>query len=854
MKPASSNDSLLQADDSGDERNRDAEKSTRIDADARRLDPSKDEILEAEEVAACMTLERAQLILQETVKTHSGDPNFPFSTLCTIKEYLSCNDIDDALAHRIKLQASLLYNNSPYPEVRGVVDNHDDPLLPASTLRAWTLGIFFSMLVAAVNQLFSIRQPGIGIGGTIVQLLAFPLGKAWERWMPRRELCIPFTRHSIAVNPGPFNQKEHMLVTMMATTAGSGPISSLLVWAQVLPQYFNQSYARSFGYIFLNTFATNFIGYGFAGLIRPFLVYPAFCIWPRSLVTIALNKALHTRDDESRSVAGPFNTVWRISRYRLFLYAFGAMFVYFWFPNFIFQALSYFSWMTWIAPNNVMLNVLTGMKNGLGLFNPFSTLDWNILNQNPLTVPAWSTFNNAAGMFIGGLCILAMWAANVWNTAYLPINTNRSFDHFGKPYNVSAILTPEGFLDNEKYANYSASYISAGFIMYHVGYFAIYTAMITYVLLYHWHELKTGYKNVFARLLPNKWKRRDCEKPTSARSDSNDVHILPEWWYLLILAIAFVFGILAIVVYPTHTSPVAVVYGTLLSIVFIIPSGILASTTGISVYLVILGQFLGGLYGKGNALAMNFFQSYATVTASHALTFANDLKLGHYLKVPPRVTFAGQVVATLISSIIVTGMLKFQMTIKDVCTPNAPMRFYCPWVTSWSTESVLWGTIGPEKVFGIHGQYSWLLMGFPIGMLLVIVVWALGKKWPDSHLLRNIHVPLLMTGASNWGIYSFSYMFPAVPLAWFSWIYIRGRYPVFWQKYNFVLSAALSAGIAVAAIFMFFTVQWANVKINWWGNTVISKGCEGTTPCLGKTLAKGERFYPWWDGTKVPAP
>ncbi|PHH71270.1 hypothetical protein CDD82_6607 [Ophiocordyceps australis] len=857
-KETSSNDSLLRSDDSSNPtrpqsgEKRDAEKSSDVDAQVRQLDPSEDEILEAKEVAAGMTLERAKSILQDTVKTHNGDPNFPFETLSTIKEYLSHKDMDDALAHSIKLQAALLYNNSPYPEVRGVVDNHDDPSTPASTLRGWILGIVFSIIVSAVNQLFSIRLPGISIGGTVVQLLAYPVGKAWERWVPCRELRVPFTSLVISTNPGPFNQKEHMLITIMSITSGSGPISSLLIWSQALPQYFNQQYARSFGYIFLNTFATNFIGYGFAGLIRTFLVYPSFCIWPRSLVTIALNKAMHAKDEGGRAISGPFNSSWRISRYRLFFYVFGFMFVYTWFPNFIFQALSYFSWMTWIAPHNVMLNVLTGMKNGLGLFNPFSTLDWNILSQDPLTVPAWSTFNSAAGMFLGGLCILAMWSANVWNTAFLPINTNQNFDHFGKPYNISAILTPDGFLDDQKYANYSAAYISAGFIMSHVGSFAIYSAMITYVVLYHWHELKTGYKNVFQRLLPEKW---TGGQPKRDKSDSNDVHILPEWWYLLILVVAFVFGILAIALYPTHTSPVSVLYGILLSLAFIVPTGILTATTGISVYLVVLGQFLGGLYGNGNALAMNYFQSYATVTASHALTFANDLKLGHYLKLPPRVTFSAQVVSTVISSIIVTGMLKYQMTIKDVCTPNAPFRFYCPWVTSWSTESVLWGTIGPEKVFGIHGQYSWLLLGFPIGMALVIIFWGICKLWPNSRALRSIHIPVLISGASGWGIYSFSYMFPAVPIAWFSWVYIRGRYPALWAKYNFVLSAALSAGVAVSAIFIFFTVQLANVEINWWGNSVISEGCESyLTPCTGKTLAEGERFYPWWDGTKTPAP
>lgn len=45
---------------------------------------------------------------------------------------------------------------------------------------------------------------------------------------------------------------------------------------------------------------------------------------------------------------------------------------------------------------------------------------------------------------------------------------------------------------------------------------------------------------------------------------------------------------------------------------------------------------------------------------------------------------------------------------------------------------------------------------------------------------------------------------------------------------------------------MFFTVGWYNISIDWWGNSVTTLGCEGET-CTLKTLADGERFYPWWN-------
>lgn len=72
-------------------------------------------------------------------------------------------------------------------------------------------------------------------------------------------------------------------------------------------------------------------------------------------------------------------------------------------------------------------------------------------------------------------------------------------------------------------------------------------------------------------------------------------------------------------------------------------------------------------------------------------------------------------------------------------------------------------------------------------------------------------------------------------------------------QYNFVLSAALSSGIAISAILMLFSVQWVGASIEWWGNTQIDAGCEGKACTIFK-LAKGERFYPWWDPNRVPAP
>jgi OPT family small oligopeptide transporter len=433
--------------------------------------------------------------------------------------------------------------------------------------------------------------------------------------MPAWEFTLFGQTHSL--NPGRFNKKEHMLIAIMANVAKSLPYTQYIIWTQVLPQWFNQPYARGFGYQILIATATNFIGYGLAGLTRRFLVYPAYCVWPNSLVTIALNSALH--NESNQSVAGPFNKMFSMSRYRFFLWSFAAMFVYFWFPNYIFAVLTYFSWMTWIAPNNRDLDILTGFNSGLGLFNPWPTFDWNVLlfdQLDPLMVPFFSTFNRTLGMFVFGFVILGIWYTNTWNTGYLPINSNKVFDHYGQFYNVSMAINDKGFFDYDKYMSYSAAYLAAGNTVVYMAFFGLYTATITYVLLFHRYEMVNGFKNLWRTV------RRQKKRTDANEGEYQDVHSrlmksypeVSEWYYLLVLIIAVALGFAGVGAFPTYTTLGVVPYGLALAVVFVIPVGIIKAMTGIEVTLNVLAEFIGGMWVAGNAVAMNYFKSFGYVS------------------------------------------------------------------------------------------------------------------------------------------------------------------------------------------------------------------------------------------------
>jgi len=823
------------------------------------LHVTEDDFLEAQELADKLTIEEVRDILIRVHRVHERDPNFPLIVLQKIQAFLDnehlfrpASDTDaekpqyniehEHLIREMKLEAALITTNSPYAEVRAVVDNKDDVHAPCSTIRSWAIGMVFSLALAFINQLFDIRQPTIRVMANVAQLLAYPLGKAAETWLPDKGFTLFGVRHSL--NPGPFHKKEHMLITIMANVAYNTPYTNYIIWVQYLPQYFNQPYAAHAGYQILIALSTNFIGYGMAGICRRFIVYPSYCVWPASLVTIALNSAFHT--GENTAVRGPLGSTWRISRIKFFYLMFGAMFIWFWFPGYIITALSKFSWLSWIDPFNTHLNGVVGFNNGLGI-NPFPTWDWNTLlwdSADPLMVPFFSTINRFLGAFISMFVVLGIWYGNVYNTGYIPINTNRVYDHFGKLYNVTRATDEKGLFNAEKYENYSPPFLGAGNVVVYMFFFGVYTSTLTYAVLYHRREMVTGFKGLF-----NSFRRN---KKSHSEEQVLDVHHrlmksykeVPEWWYMICLLIAIAFGIAGVAGWDTHTSPGVIFYGLALCLVFVVPVGIIKAMTGIEVTLNVLAEFIGGSFVEGNALAMNFFKSFGYVTCAHAVWFSNDLKLAHYVKIPPRQTFTAQMVATFVGTLVCVGVLNFQMRhIDGVCTPDAQFRLTCPGVNTFFTASVLWGTVGPTKIWGQNGQYTETLIGFPMGVAIVVFFWVLSKKFPKWTWTRQIHPVAIMFGGIVWAPYNMSYIWPSVPIAYFSWIYLKSRFLGLWSKYNFVLSAAWSCGIAIAGIIIFFTLQWTNTELEWWGNEIPYEGCEGKA-CTLYTLNEGEYFGP----------
>lgn len=155
--------------------------------------------------------------------------------------------------------------------------------------------------------------------------------------------------------------KEHAVIVMMANVSIQGGVAyatDVLLAQQV---YYKQNFG--WGFQMLLVLTTQCIGFGMAGIVRRFLIWPAAMIWPQTLANTTLMYTLHDHTPSNPSETNG----WSIGRYRYFLYVFLGSFIWYWFPGFIAQGLTYFDWICWIVPGNMIVNQIFGNNTGFGL-------------------------------------------------------------------------------------------------------------------------------------------------------------------------------------------------------------------------------------------------------------------------------------------------------------------------------------------------------------------------------------------------------------------------------------------------------------------------------------------------------
>jgi len=225
---------------------------------------------------------------------------------------------------------------------------------------------------------------------------------------------------------------------------------------------------------------------------------------------------------------------------------------------------------------------------------------------------------------------------------------------------------------------------------------------------------------------------------------------------------------------------------------------------------------------------MMLFKTYGYITMSQGLYFAQDLKIGQYMKIPPRSMFIAQTTATLWACIVQVSVLEWALggAIKDICTEDQANRFNCLNGRVFFNASVIWGLIGPQRIFSVGSLYQNLQWFWLAGIISPILVYVLARMFPKTPI-KYISFPLIFGGSGS--------LPPATPLNYLTWgivgfvfnKYIRNRYRGWWMRFNYITSAGLDVGLAICTIVIILSLNLTNTKMtSWWGVSVANNNAD----------------------------
>uniref|UniRef100_A0A7N0UXN5 Oligopeptide transporter 4 n=1 Tax=Kalanchoe fedtschenkoi TaxID=63787 RepID=A0A7N0UXN5_KALFE len=690
--------------------------------------------------------------------------------------------------------------NSTVEQVRLTVSTKDDPTLPVYTFRMWSLGLVSCVLLSFINTFFSYRAEPLTITMISVQIATLPIGRFMARALPTRMFRVGSWEFSL--NPGPFNMKEHVLISIFAN-AGSA-FGGGGAYAISIIDIIKAFYMRKISFLasFLLVITTQVLGYGWAGIMRKYVVDPAEMWWPSSLVQVSLFSALHKKDNQ------------RMSRAKFFVIALICSFAWSFVPQYLMPALTYFSWICWAFPNSVTAHQLGSGLRGLG-YAAF-TLDWSVVASylgSPLTTPFFAILNVIIGyvLYINVVMPVAYWGLNLYGAHKFPILSSGLFDGAGQQFDVKSVVNQHFELDIEAYEKKGPVYLSTFFaISYGLGFAAV-VATLTHVILFNGKEIYKQYKGSTSRKM---------DVHTRLMKKYKDV---PTWWFhtLMVLSLALSLVLCIFMKDQVQLPWWGLIFAAGMAFTFTLPISIITATTNQSPGLNIITEYVMGLILPGRPIANVCFKTYGYISMAQALAFLNDFKLGHYMKIPPISMFIVQTVGTILAGIINVIVAWWMLTSipnicqRDVLPENSPWT--CPGDHVFFNASVIWGLIGPTRIFGKLGYYKGLNWFFLIGSLGPLIIYLLHKAFPKQEWIPLINLPVLLgaTGA----------MPPASPVNFNAWIIVGVVFNYFvfkyrkgwWTRYNYVLSAAMDAGLAFMSVLLYFSLQMWEKNLTWWG-------------------------------------
>jgi len=677
-----------------------------------------------------------------------------------------------------------------------VLSARDDPELQAVTFRTVFLGLGFSAFGAVLAQIYYFKPQTLNVSVLLLLILSYWFGNGMHAAMPSHGWWR-------WVNPGPFNIKEHTAIIIMSSTAATSAVAIQVISVQNL--YYNND--MNPGIAIFTLIGSQLIGYGYAGLLSEALVRPTKCFWPGNIYIANLFQALH------------YDRQMTSKRVRLFWTVFAVMFCWEIIPEWIFPVLSGVS-IFCLADNHssVVRNVFGGASNNEGMGLLAACFDWNLVGSSCLWAPLWLQLNQDIGIFLTYILMSAVYYGNLWKAKDFPFMSQDIFAENGSVYDQTALLS-NGRFNATKYEELGPAYFSATNALYLITSNLSLGAIVTHIALYHWNDLKPFVLSL------NPWNKEENIVHDAHWEKMKAYKQIPRWWYLAILLAAY-----AIAQATNYTGKSGLPWWALTVLLFIgfifcALYSTLAATIGFTEFNTSgngFFQMITAYMVPGRPVANMYGAMYGAHPLQQGIAFLQDLKLGQYCKLAPRVTFCMQMAGTVVGAILnYVMMLSIINAQRDALLSIAGTRLWSGQnAQSYNSNAIAWGALAPQ-MFGAHSTYKMVPISLAIGLFLPLPFYLCYRIWPKAGF-ENLNTSIIMQYSCYLSVGVNTSVNTSMALGILSQWWVRTRYPRWFTKYNYIVAAALDGGTQVIVFILNFAIFGAAGKTvifpQWWGN------------------------------------
>lgn len=666
----------------------------------------------------------------------------------------------------------------------------------ALTFRSIVLGTLFAGMGAALCQIYLFKPVQLGVSTVFLLLLIYTAGNGWANLFPKRSWVEGTHFEKLGgilhfINPGPFSIKEHVVASLVASTAAGGSTAVQNFAVQKL--YYNTNVDATTAV--LATFSTACFGYGLVGLLRPLTVYPSEMVYWGNLPTVSVFQALH------------FDTTANTKRVKLFWTAFTAMFFYEIIPAYMFPLLNGINVFCLAGQKasantvNIFTNLFGGTdgNEGLGLLS-FS-FDWQYIGSGYMSLPLIQQANSWIGYFFCYIIVMGIYYSNLWNSLAFPMLSTSIFSSNGSIYEQSAVFGTNFELNRTALAEIGLPALTGSNAWSNLTQNLAIGGLVAHVVLFWGPYAVDSFKLAYRK-----------EQPDPHYQAMQVYKEAPWWWYVILLLLSFFAGLIVVLkgqtTLPWWSYIIALILGA-----FVTPfSTLLFARMGNGIATNQLMKMVAGAINPGRPVANLYFSMWSHDVVATSIGLAGDLKMGQYLKIPPRVMFLTQVWGTILGAIVnyvvMVSVVDAQREI--LLSPTGTNVWSGQTTQSLNSAAVTWSLA--KELYGFNGPYWIIPMSLVIGMVPTVIQFLIHKRWPKIGPLTvgSILLPLIYQYSSWMTAGVNSTVTSSIIVGLISQLWLRKYHPGWYKKYNYILGGALDGGSQVMIFVLSFAVFGAS--------------------------------------------